>query len=364
MHPWCLNQPELYCQYSPGWPLNPGAAVFKPGQQEHDVSGASTTCSETSSLESSPRALPLLKKMLADVEVELEEERRWRGCLENELEDMKAKRVEWQRLVRGNLERICDLEEQLRWSEAATQDRLQEVEDLKIELDKERCWRGCFENEFTLKDGALTQCHCEKDNTWRRSLGGNSVDSNDSTPEEFEVSLRGSDLKSLDEGSSPLTEPSVSMPRSDNWRCGTKSDKQTDVAAVLDDGSGLALSTFQHPMACADSKSLIEVDSVDDGAAFGKMKQLANIFHHLTPDFAAELLESVASWTEKKLQFSGVEQIIYMMDVMLDDRDLCSANRYMDAMVTASKAGRMDAVAVNKQKVMDLFMQSKGKECC
>eukprot|EP00438_Fugacium_kawagutii_P013590 Skav223051 [mRNA] locus=scaffold1069:310876:311118:- [translate_table: standard] len=35
--------------------LNPLAAEFKPGQQEHDFSGASTT-SETLSLESFPRA--------------------------------------------------------------------------------------------------------------------------------------------------------------------------------------------------------------------------------------------------------------------------------------------------------------------
>eukprot|EP00438_Fugacium_kawagutii_P017736 Skav203029 [mRNA] locus=scaffold583:368668:369018:+ [translate_table: standard] len=68
--PWCLNQQELYylyCQYSPRWP-NPGAAVFKPGQHyvAHDVSGASTTCSETSSLESS-------------------QERRLRGYLEKKI---------------------------------------------------------------------------------------------------------------------------------------------------------------------------------------------------------------------------------------------------------------------------------------
>eukprot|EP00438_Fugacium_kawagutii_P033159 Skav231188 [mRNA] locus=scaffold425:144139:145101:+ [translate_table: standard] len=86
-----------------------------------------------------------------------------------------------------------------------------------------------------------------------------------------------------------------------------------------------------------------------------------SVFHHLNPYFVAELLQSVASWTDEELQFSGVEQIIYMMDVMLDDRDLSRANRYLNGMVTASKAGRMDAVVVNKQKVLDLLMQNK--EC-
>eukprot|EP00438_Fugacium_kawagutii_P018700 Skav214164 [mRNA] locus=scaffold945:186685:188265:- [translate_table: standard] len=200
--------------------------------------------------------------------VKLEEERHLRGYLENELEEMKAKKVEWQRLVRGNLMQISVLEEQLWCSEAATEDVLQEVEDLKIELDEER--RLNLENELAWnaqKDGGLkTLCHCDKDNTWRRSLGGTSVDSHESTrvdnedllertrpetkrqaakPEVFhiadsedeaEVSLMGSDLKSLDEGSFPLTEPSASMPRSENWRCGTKSDKQTYVADADRDG--------------------------------------------------------------------------------------------------------------------------------
>eukprot|EP00438_Fugacium_kawagutii_P010930 Skav211541 [mRNA] locus=scaffold352:496539:497909:- [translate_table: standard] len=120
--------------------------------------------------------------MLADMEVELEEERLLRGYLEKELEDMKAKKVEWRRLVRGSLMRLSDLEEQLRWSEAATEDVLQEVEDLKIELDEERGLRGCLENELAQKDGGLkTLCDCGKDNTRRRSLDGNSVDSHEST---------------------------------------------------------------------------------------------------------------------------------------------------------------------------------------
>eukprot|EP00438_Fugacium_kawagutii_P013349 Skav207018 [mRNA] locus=scaffold2740:157026:157784:- [translate_table: standard] len=93
--------------------------------------------------------------------------------------------------------------------------------------------------------------------------------------------------------------------------------------------------------------------------ALDALDNCRSVFHHLTPYFAAELLESVASWTDKELQFSGVKQIIYMMDVMLDDRDLCRAHLYIDAMLTASKAGRTDAVAVNKQKVLDLLMQSK-----
>eukprot|EP00438_Fugacium_kawagutii_P030009 Skav214952 [mRNA] locus=scaffold2320:94618:96387:+ [translate_table: standard] len=559
--------------------------------------------------------------------------------------------------------------------------------DLEIELDEERRLRGCLENELAQKDGGLNAVyHCDKDNTWRRSLGGNSVDSDESTrvpdneaakPEVFDIStdsedeaeVSPSDLKSLDQGSSPLTEPSAKMPRrSENWRlhCGAKSDKQTYVAeADSDSRNGQALSTF-HPVACAHSKSHIE-DSVHNCAAFGKdeaaceqllmsdctaeheaisaaddiftivlelckqdlsertltgtpsgtksptvgkklerhlvsdmeleddleeqdasdasdasspgedsdrnslqtdflgeevpdeMMQLRQIehqgqvqvvqeqdgflpqelwprllsflqvsevmkmqtravshffsdskawvahlvqlmdldalptnypthrkdpvwkhpvseflyycsflvmgqaeratemnrdasegfqgyriwfrglyrwhtlcpemildsvevimqhygstvgevprnlfwgliasgirqirlpmtkgllpvlcskdleldaykdalkaldtcrsvFHHLTPACAAELLESVTSWTDKELQFSAIEQVIYLMEGMLDDKDLCIANHYMDAMAFASRAGRMDSVAANKQKVVDLLMESK-----
>eukprot|EP00438_Fugacium_kawagutii_P023911 Skav222584 [mRNA] locus=scaffold1897:239947:241011:- [translate_table: standard] len=107
--------------------------------------------------------VPYLKKMLADVEVELEEERRLRGCLQNEFEDMKAKKIQWQRLVRGSSERISELEDQLWSSEAVLQDVLQEVEDLKMELDEERRLRGRLENELAQKDGGF--CDLE-DQLW------------------------------------------------------------------------------------------------------------------------------------------------------------------------------------------------------
>eukprot|EP00438_Fugacium_kawagutii_P013717 Skav208110 [mRNA] locus=scaffold3082:27690:27995:- [translate_table: standard] len=50
--------------------------------------------------------------------------------------------------------------------------------DVKIELDEERRFRGHLENELAQKDDVLKAVrHCDKDNTGRRSLGGNSVGS-------------------------------------------------------------------------------------------------------------------------------------------------------------------------------------------
>eukprot|EP00438_Fugacium_kawagutii_P021586 Skav212170 [mRNA] locus=scaffold754:312584:314986:+ [translate_table: standard] len=108
------------------------------------------------------------------------------------------------------------------------------------------------------------------------------------------------------------------------------------------------------PVLC--SKHL-ELDAYED--AIRALDTCRAVFHHLSPKFAVELLESVTRWTDERLQFSGVEQVIYMMDVMLDDRDLCSANYYMDAMALASKCARMEATAANKQKVLDLLMKTK-----
>eukprot|EP00438_Fugacium_kawagutii_P000426 Skav229888 [mRNA] locus=scaffold247:503076:505923:- [translate_table: standard] len=47
-----------------------------------------------------------LKKMVADLKIELDEERRLKGCLENELDAMKKKKVEWQRLAQGTQEEL------------------------------------------------------------------------------------------------------------------------------------------------------------------------------------------------------------------------------------------------------------------
>eukprot|EP00438_Fugacium_kawagutii_P013716 Skav208109 [mRNA] locus=scaffold3082:25619:27637:- [translate_table: standard] len=78
------------------------------------------------------------------------------------------------------------------------------------------------------------------------------------------------------------------MPRrSENWRlhCGTKSDKPSMVADADRDGrNAQALSAFR-PVACADSKSLIE-DSANDRAAFGKDEAACELL--LTIDGKAE----------------------------------------------------------------------------
>eukprot|EP00438_Fugacium_kawagutii_P001894 Skav201626 [mRNA] locus=scaffold3582:42943:45757:+ [translate_table: standard] len=67
------------------------------GLRPRSISGASSPAGGN---HSTCGAGSVFEKMLADVEVELEEERRLRGCLQNEFEDMKAKKIQWQRLVR------------------------------------------------------------------------------------------------------------------------------------------------------------------------------------------------------------------------------------------------------------------------
>eukprot|EP00438_Fugacium_kawagutii_P007008 Skav233744 [mRNA] locus=scaffold1792:30204:30950:- [translate_table: standard] len=86
-----------------------------------------------------------------------------------------------------------------------------------------------------------------------------------------------------------------------------------------------------------------------------------SVFHHLTPNFVAELLESVSSWTDEELLISGLAQIVYIMEMMLDDRDICIATQDIQKMICAIMCGRTEAVAANKEKVLDLLM--KSKEC-
>eukprot|EP00438_Fugacium_kawagutii_P005682 Skav227812 [mRNA] locus=scaffold948:174242:176404:+ [translate_table: standard] len=81
-----------------------------------------------------------------------------------------------------------------------------------------------------------------------------------------------------------------------------------------------------------------------------------SVFHHLTPNCVAELLESVSSWTDQELLISGLAQTVYIMEMILDDRDICIATHYMEYLVRAIKCGRTDAVAANKQKVLNLLM--------
>eukprot|EP00438_Fugacium_kawagutii_P016153 Skav224587 [mRNA] locus=scaffold2684:26249:27754:- [translate_table: standard] len=86
-----------------------------------------------------------------------------------------------------------------------------------------------------------------------------------------------------------------------------------------------------------------------------------SVFHHLSPNCAAELLESATSWKDEELRLFGLKQVCYIMEMMSDDRDFCSATHYMERMQFAHRCGRMDAAAANKQKVLDLLMESK--EC-
>eukprot|EP00438_Fugacium_kawagutii_P018362 Skav220718 [mRNA] locus=scaffold1850:119773:120519:- [translate_table: standard] len=86
-----------------------------------------------------------------------------------------------------------------------------------------------------------------------------------------------------------------------------------------------------------------------------------SVFHHLTPNFAADLLEIVSSWTDEELLISGLAQTVYIMEMMLDDRDICIATQSMQNMISAIKGGRTDAAAANKLKVLNLLMASK--EC-
>eukprot|EP00438_Fugacium_kawagutii_P001096 Skav200792 [mRNA] locus=scaffold4534:25146:26006:+ [translate_table: standard] len=87
-----------------------------------------------------------------------------------------------------------------------------------------------------------------------------------------------------------------------------------------------------------------------------------SVFHHLTPNCVAQLLESVTSWTDKELLFAGMEQTHYIMEMVLDDdRDICIATHYAENLVCAIKGGRTDAAAANKQKLLTLL--TARKEC-
>eukprot|EP00438_Fugacium_kawagutii_P028921 Skav230019 [mRNA] locus=scaffold769:292139:292930:- [translate_table: standard] len=85
-------------------------------------------------------------------------------------------------------------------------------------------------------------------------------------------------------------------------------------------------------------------------------------FRDLTPNFVAELLESVARWTDEELLCSGLQETIYIMEMILDDdKDICMATRYVEDLVLAIKCGRTDAAAAIKQRVLNLL--AVRKEC-
>eukprot|EP00438_Fugacium_kawagutii_P015029 Skav204460 [mRNA] locus=scaffold3299:7063:14085:+ [translate_table: standard] len=141
-------------------------------------------------------------------------------------------------------------------------------------------WRPWAYARLQFRDLALFKAF-SKDNTWRRSLGGNSVDPDESTRvpdnEDLEPTLPGTaPCETKSQAAKPEvfdigTDSEDEAEGSENWRCYTKSDKRNHVAHADHDGrNGQALSTFQHPVARADSKSLIEVHSADDRAGFGK----------------------------------------------------------------------------------------------
>lgn len=88
-----------------------------------------------------------------------------------------------------------------------------------------------------------------------------------------------------------------------------------------------------------------------------------SVFHHLTPNFAAELLESVTSWAGEALQSYGRIQVLHIMERILDDRGICRVTQYMDGLECAFWYGRTDTAAANKQKLLNLlFAIKEGSE--
>eukprot|EP00435_Cladocopium_sp_Y103_P036620 s670_g9.t1 len=83
------------------------------------------------------------------------------------------------------------------------------------------------------------------------------------------------------------------------------------------------------------------------------------IFKHLSKKWVVEFLEIATSWTDKEIRRRYLVQVKCVLDVVLNNAEIHFATRYWNALYNADLLRKIDTVAAEKQKLIDLLTESQ-----